>query len=62
MTRGYPRSSFLMATKLLQLRWPPCVEKGKVQLSHFDHFLHWLDKNLGELFQEALRKVKKERL
>jgi len=38
-----------------------CGERKGAALS-LRPFLHWLDKNLGELFQEALRKVKKERL
>ena len=34
--------------------------EGKGAALSLRPFLHWLDKNLGELFQEALRKVKKK--
>ena len=34
--------------------------EGKGTALSLRPFLHWLDKNLGELFQEALRKVRKD--
>lgn len=34
--------------------------EGKGAALSLRPFLHWLDKNLGELFQEALRKVRKD--